>query len=202
PHEEVGIAALRLLNTIIKVPLASIDEGMPVFTQRAMQFIKNSPSTNAEIAQASLKLLTSALRERKSSKVKESMVAYLLTRLKSDLEEPDRQGISFNFLKAVIARRVVIPEVYDVADHVATIMITNQTRAVRDLARSVFFQFLMDFPQGKDRLNKQLAFLVKNLDYVHASGRQSVLELIHHLLTKVGDNLIQQIVGTFFVPLV
>lgn len=201
-QEEVQVSALRLLTTIIRVPLPSIDDGAPVFVQQALSFVKNSPSTNSEIAQASLKLLAAILRERRSFRVKETTIAYLLTRIKPDLEEPDRQGITFNFLKAVLSRKIVITEVYEVLDNVAAIMVTNQTRTVRDLARGVYFQFLMEYPQGKERLNKQLAFLLKNLDYVHQSGRQSVLEAANLLITKIGDTLIQDVLATFFVPLV
>ncbi|KAH8153790.1 uncharacterized protein LAJ45_01557 [Morchella importuna] len=201
-QEEIQVSALRLLTTIIRVPLPAIDDGAPVFVQQALSFVKNSPSTNSEIAQASLKLLAAILRERRSFKVKETTIAYLLTRVKPDLEEPDRQGVTFNFLKAVLSRKIVITEVYEVLDNVAAIMVTNQTRTVRDLARGVYFQFLMEYPQGKERLNKQLAFLLKNLGYVHQSGRQSVLEAANLLTTKIGDNLIQDVIATFFVPLV
>ncbi|KAG0640639.1 armadillo-type protein [Tuber brumale] len=201
-HEEIQVSALRVLTTIIRTPLPAIDEGAEVFMGQALSFIKSCPSMNVELAQASLKLMSSVLRERRSVKIKERTIGYLLARVKPDLEEPDRQGVTFNFLKAVLARKVIIPEVYDVLDSVAAIMVTNQTRAVRDLARGVYFQFLMEYPQGKDRLSKQLAFLVKNLDYVHQSGRQSVLEAVNLLCTRVGDNLIQQVLGTFFVPLV
>lgn len=201
-QEEIQISALRLLTTIIRVPLPAIDAGSSVFVSQALAFIKNSPSMNAEIAQASLKLLGAILRERRSVHVKETTIAYILTRIKPDLEEPDRQGVIFNFLKAVLSRKIIITEVYEVLDSVAAIMVTNQTRSVRDLARGAYFQFLMEYPQGKDRLNKQMAFLLKNLDYVHQSGRQSVLEATNLLITKVGDNFIQDVIGTFFVPLV
>lgn len=200
--EEVLISALRLLTVVIRVPLDAIDEGLPVFTKRALTLIKSSPSTNSELAQAALKLLTGIIRERKAVPVKDTTVAYLLSRIRADLEEPDRQGISFNFVKAVLSRKIVIPEVYEIMDVIATIMITNQTRAARELARAVYFQFFMDYPQGKDRLTKQVSFLVKNLDYVHASGRTSVLEFVFQLFTKIGDKLIQDILASFFVPLV
>ncbi|KAI9767424.1 MAG: U3 snoRNP protein [Geoglossum simile] len=201
-QEEVQISAVRLLTTIIKVPLASFDRDGAVYIAQAVSFIKACPSTNSELAQASLKLISAIVRERQDVEVKEASLAYLLKRLKPDLEEPDRQGATFNFLKAVMARKIVITEVYEVLDTVAAIMVTNHTRSVRDLARGAYFQFVMEYPQGKQRLAKQLAFLVKNLEYKHQEGRQSILEVIHLLLAKVGNNLIQEITNTFFVPLV
>lgn len=201
-QEEVQTSVLRLLTTIVKVPLKEIDDNAGVYVAEAVKMIKASTSTNTELSQAALKLISAILRERKNFDFKETDLAYLLKRLKPDLEEPDRQGVTFNFLKAVLVRKVIITEVYEVLDSVAAIMITNQTRGARDLARGVYFQFLMEYPQGKDRLAKQLGFLVKNLEYKHLEGRQSVMEAIHLLLSKTGENLIQEVVGTFFVPLI
>lgn len=201
-QEEVQISALRLLATIIKVPLNEIDESCATYIAEAMKAIKETTSTNTELAQAALKLISAVLRERHQVPVREAEIAYLLKRLRPDLEEPDRQGVTFNFLKAVMARKLVIPEVYEVLDSVAAMMVTNQTQGARDLARGVYFQFLLNYPQGKERLSKQLGFLVKNLDYKHAEGRQSILEAVHLLLTKLVGDLAQDLVGTFFVPLV
>ena len=201
-QEEVQMSAIRLLTTIIKVPLPAINENALVYVSEAVRTIKAAASTNSELAQAALKLISAILRERRSAAVKENDLAYLLKRLKPDLEEPDRQGVTFNFLKAVITRKIVIAEVYEVLDSIAAMMVTNHTRTARDLARSVYFQFLMEYPQGKERLGKQLAFLVKNLGYKYVEGRQSVMEALHLILAKVGDNLIQDILNTVFVPLV
>ena len=201
-QEEVQISALRLLATIIKVPLTAIDDNAPIYVAEAVKMIRNTVSTNTELAQAALKLVSAVLKDRKKDNVRESDLAYLLKRLTPDLEEPDRQGVTFNFLRAVISRRVVIPEVYEVMDTIATMMVTSQSQGARDAARGVYFQFLVNYPQGRDRLSKQLGFLVKNLDYKHVEGRQSVMEAVHLLLSKIGDNLVQEIAGTFFVPLI
>jgi len=201
-QEEVQISAIRLLTAIIKVPLPELDQTAIVAVAEGVKMIKASTSTNTEIAQAALKLISAILRERRHVTIRESDLAYLLIRLKADLEEPDRQGVTFNFLKAVMTRKIVITEVYEVLDVVAAIMVTNQTRGARDLARGVYFQFLMDYPQSKDRFSKQLGFLVKNLDYKHQEGRRSVMEAVHLLVSRVGHDLTQEIIAMFFVPLV
>ena len=200
-QEETQMSALRLITSIIKVPLKRIEENAIVYISEAVKIVKNSISTNSELSQAALKLISAVLRERRNVPIKDSDVAYLLARLKPDLDEPDRQGVTFGFLKAIMSRTIMVPEVYEVSDSVAAMMVMNQTRGARDLARTVYFQFLMEYPQGKDRLSKQLEFLVKNLTYKHPEGRQSVMEAVHLLLTKVGDDLVQQIVSTFFLPL-
>lgn len=215
PNEEVQIAALRLLTTIIKVPLTEIDENAGIYVTEAVKIIKAATSTNTEIAQAALKLVSAVLRERRHVEISNPDLAYLLKRLVPDLEEPDRQGVIFGFLKAVLARRIVNAELYEAMDTVATIMVTNHTKGSRDLARSVYFQVIIDYdqkmyikerkdpkaPQRKGRFAKQLAFLVHNLDYKHQEGRQSVMETMHLLLSKVDQGLVEEVADTFFAPL-
>lgn len=201
-QEEVQMSAVRLLTAIIKVPSPQIESNATVYAREAVNIIRAAPSTTTELAQAALKLLSAVIRERPAAKIKETDMAYILKRVKPDLEEPDRQGVIFNFLKAVLSRKVVITEVYEVLDTVAAIMVTNQTRTARDLARGIYFQFIMEYPQGKDRFAKQVGFLVKNLEYKYIEGRQSMLELLHLLLSKVQGDSIQELASMLFVPLV
>ncbi len=202
PNEEIQTSALRLLTTIIKVPLKAIDDNAAIYVAECVKLVKASTSTNVELAQAALKLVSAILRERRTVEIRETDLAYLLKRLIPDLEEPDKHGVAFNFLKAIMTRKIVITEVYEILDAAAVIMVTNQTRSARDMARGAYFQFIMDYPQSKDRFSKQLAFLVRNLDYKHQEGRQSVMEAINLLFNKVGEDLVQDILATFFVPLV
>ena len=201
-QEEIQISAIRLLTAIAKVPLPHIDNNASFYIGEAVRIIKASPSTNTEISLAALKLISAILRERKATDVKETDLAYLLQALMPDLREPDRQGVVFNFVRAVLARKVVINEVYKLMDEVAAIMVTNQTRSIRESARGAYFQFLMEYPQGRKRLEKQLDFLCQNLDYKYAEGRQSVMEITHLLLSKTGDEPVQEMLTTFFPFLV
>lgn len=201
-NEEIQNSTLRLLTTIIKVPLKAIDDNAAIYVAECVKIVKASTSTNIELAQAALKLVTAILRERRTIEIRETDLAYLLERLIPDLGEPDKQGVAFNFLKAIMTRKIIITEVYEVLDAVAIIMVTNQARGARDMARGAYFQFIMDYPQSKDRFSKQLGFLVRNLDYKHREGRQSVMEAVHLLFTRLGEDLLQQVIGTFFVPLV
>ncbi|KAI9673889.1 MAG: U3 snoRNP protein [Caeruleum heppii] len=205
-QEEVQLSAIRLLTAIVKTPRLGLNQNAELYILEAVKIIKAAPSTNTELSQASLKLVSALLRERQTVALDEaklhSRMAFLLKRISQDMEEPDRQGVTFNFVKALITREVLIPEVYDVMDKVAAIMVTNHTQTVRDLARGVYFQFLMEYPQGEKRFAKQLSFLVKNLQYQYPEGRRSVLEVVHLLLAKVGDQLAKQVMDNFMLPLV
>lgn len=201
-QQEVQLSSIRLLTSIVGLDLPELNRNSPVYLSDAVRVIKGAPSIDTEIAHASFKLIATILRERRDLSVSDSDMAYLLSRVKPDLEQPDRQGVIFNFLRATLNRKVMVPEIYDVLDTVASMMVTNQTRTARDLARGTYFQFLMEYPQSRVRLSKQLAFLVKNLDYQYVEGRQSVMEALYLLITKMDKDMVQDILETLYAPLV
>ncbi|KAF2819632.1 hypothetical protein CC86DRAFT_362587 [Ophiobolus disseminans] len=205
-QEEVQVSAIRLLTTFIKVTMPDLDTNCPVYINEAIRAIKGAPSSNTELAQASLKLVSAVLRDRPNVEIKERDVGHLIKRLVPDLDEPDRQGVSFGFLKAVMNRRFEIPEIYEAMDKVAEMMITNQTKSARDVARSHYFQFLTSYTQSEKRFKKQMEFLLKNLRYDHVEGRQSVMEALDLLITKAlpkfPEKTQYEYHGMIFLPLI
>ncbi|EFQ96839.1 U3 snoRNP protein Utp20 [Nannizzia gypsea CBS 118893] len=201
-YEEVKLSAIRLLSTIIKLPLPELDKNADVYIVECVKLMKESASSNTDASQAALKLVSTVLRERKRTTIKDSYLAYLLKRVSADIDEPDRQGIVFNFIRAVMSRKFMVPEIYEVVDKISAMMVTNHTRNARDLARGTYVQFLVEYPQAKNRWTKQMAYLATNLDYAHREGRESVMEAIHLILSKTHGELAQEMVDTFFIPLV
>ncbi|EXJ53711.1 uncharacterized protein A1O5_13067 [Cladophialophora psammophila CBS 110553] len=200
-QEDVKISALRLLSVIIKLPMPELEQNSPLYVSEAVKVVRISSSTNEEGAQAALKLIAAVLRERKSIKVKESDIAELLQRVAPDIEAPDRQGVTFNFIRAIMGRRIQLPEVYNLADKIGVMMITNQTKEARDVARGVFVHFLVEYPQSSSRWSKQQKFLMKNLQYEHPEGRQSVMEAINILIGKIKGQMAQELISAFYLPI-
>ncbi|EME42565.1 hypothetical protein DOTSEDRAFT_175741 [Dothistroma septosporum NZE10] len=200
-QEEVKLSAVRLLSTVMRVPMKKLDENAPVYVKEAVAMIKGAPNMTTDSAKAALELITSVLREKRSVEVKEKEMALLLKRLKTDIDEPDRQGVIYKFLRSVLGRKILIAEVYELMDEVGKAMVTNADRSIRESARSAYLQFVMEYPQGKDRWQKQTSFLVGNLQYQHASGRQSVMEFLHQMLGKIGDDVLAESSPRIFVSL-
>jgi U3 small nucleolar RNA-associated protein 20 len=203
--EEVKVAAFRLLTTIVKVPLKSASDGTNLYKIAAAEAIKifsTSSTTASDISQSALKLVSVVLRDRSDVPIKDTAVDDLLNRLKDDMTEPERRNVTFNFLRAVMDAKIETAIVYDMLDYVGTIMVTNDDKETRDLARGAYFQFLREYPQKKNRWTKQLDFIVANLRYEREGGRISVLEVIHLLLSKSSQEFVQQVSTTSFVPLI
>lgn len=200
-QEEVKVSAVRLLSSIMRVSLSQLDSNAPVYAKEAVAMIKGATDMTTDAAKAALELITSILREKRAVDIKERDIALVLKRIRTDIDEPDRQGIIYKFLRAVIGRKIVITEVYETMDEVGKAMVTNPDRQIRESARSAYLQFVMEFPQGKDRWQKQTAFLVGHLQYEHAAGRQSVMEFLHQMLGKIGADVLAEIGAKMFVSL-
>jgi U3 small nucleolar RNA-associated protein 20 len=205
-QEEVQVSAVRLLTTFIRVPMSELDRNCPVYVDEAIRAIKGAPTSNTELAQASLKLVSAVLRDRPNVDVKDRDIGHLIKRMIPDLDEPDRQGVSFGYLKAVMNRRFDIPEIYEAMDKIAQMMITNQTKSARDVARNHYFQFLTSYTQSEKRFKKQMEFLLKNLRYEHVEGRQSVMDALDLIITKALPRFTEQTQydyhGMMFLPLI
>ncbi|KAK4658790.1 U3 snoRNP protein [Podospora pseudocomata] len=203
-EEDVKIAAFKILTVIVKVPFKNDDSAnlYKVALKEATKAISMSPTTTSDLAQAALKLISVILRDRREIVIKDAALDMLLGKLKDDLTEPLYRHVTFNFLRSVLDRKMETAVVYDTLDYVGTIMITNPDKDTRDLARGAFFQFLRDYPQKRNRWEKQLQFIVANLKYEREGGRISVMEVINLLLKKSVDEFAQEVVATCFVPLI
>ncbi|KKA29441.1 hypothetical protein TD95_002691 [Thielaviopsis punctulata] len=204
-EEEVKIAVFKLLVTISKVPFSAATDAPGVYkvaVKEATKAISQSASTTTDAAQAALKFLSVVLRDRPDIEVRPVAVDMLVEKLKDDLTNPLYRHVTFNFLRSVLDRKLETAAVYDILDYVGTIMITNEDKDTRDLARGAFFQFLRDYPQKKARWAKQLRFIVSNLQYEREGGRVSVMEIIHLLLQKTADDFVREVAATCFLPLV
>ncbi|GAK66237.1 u3 snornp protein utp20 [Moesziomyces antarcticus] len=193
--------ALRAIAQIVKAPVSRVDKALPVFIKQIFGIIHQYGSPQSQIVQTAFRTLTAILRECKNASLSETHLSGLLKLIAPDLEEPAVQSTLFGLLRAIVSRRLVVSEVYDTMDKVAEMMVTNQSESVRDLCRSTYLQFLLDYPQGKQRLRNQIGFLAKNLAYEHESGRLSVLEITTAILNKFGDELLQEYAEMLFVAL-
>ncbi|PFH57091.1 hypothetical protein XA68_15518 [Ophiocordyceps unilateralis] len=202
-EDEVKMSAFRLLAVIVKVPFTT-DDGINIYkvaVKEATRTVSTSFSTTTELCQAALKMLAVVVRERRDVQIKDAAIDMLLGKLKDDFTEPLYRHMTFNFLRSILDRRIETAVVYDTVDHVGTVMISNDDKDTRDLARGAFFQFLKGYPQKKARWAKQLDFIVANLKYSREGGRLSVMEVIHLLLRKTSDGFVQEVGATCFLPL-
>ena len=195
-------SGLRLLAELAKAKLPSIRAGSGLLMKQIMSIIQRSGGLQGDLSLNALKALSALLRELPGTKLMDKDFALLMEWTFSEIEEPAVQSTLFAFLRVLLSSKVMSPALYDTMDNVAHIMITNQSAQVREACRSLFLQFLLDYPQGKGRLKNQLSFLASNLSYEFESGRLSVLELLRAIVAKFDKQALQIFSDALFVALV
>ncbi|WVQ94326.1 hypothetical protein IAU59_001405 [Kwoniella sp. CBS 9459] len=203
PASNVLTLALKASAAVVRCPVPQVEAALPVFVNNIFKIIKHAGGTaEGEVAQTALKTLAVILRDCKTSQVTENQLRFLLEVIGPDLEEPDRQSAIFAILRSIIARKFVVPEIYDLMERVSSIMVTSQSSQVQELCRGSVMAFLLDYPQGKGRLKSQMTFFARNLEYTYEAGRISVMEVLNTVFTKFSDDLVEEYADMFFVALV
>ncbi|KAI6117784.1 armadillo-type protein [Pisolithus thermaeus] len=200
--EAVLIAALKAVPAILQCSVKAASSSAALISRQILVIIRSMGSTESEVTQTAFKSLATILRECPSSNVKETDLLFLLEILTPDLEEPSRQAGAFALLRAIVSRKLVVPELYDLMTTVSSIVVTSQSPHTREAARSLLLQFLLDYPQGSGRLQTTLTFFARNVSFEHVSGRLSVLELLHAVITKLDANLLAKHAEMLFIALV
>jgi len=198
----VVILGLKASTAILKAPLKAAGPAVSVVCSQCIQIVRQAGGTEPETAQTALKSLAIMLRDCPTAELKERDLSFLLEVISPDLEEPERQVAVFALLRALVVRKFVVPEIYDMMEQLAGVMVQSQSPQVQELCRSVLLQFLLDYPQGKGRLRKQMTFLASNLSYIFESGRHSVMEILGAILTKFDSSLIREYGELFWMALV
>lgn len=194
--------ALKAIAAVLKCPLPTAEPALPQVVRQIIAIIKRlGGSAESETAQAAIKALAVIIRDCKAD-LTEKQVVYLLELIGPEIEEHERQVPAFALLRAIISRRFVAAEIYDLMEKVSSVMVTSQSTHVQELCRSTLIQFLLDYPQGKGRLKSQLTFLAQNLSYVYESGRVSVMELLSACFSKFSEHLLREQFDLFFVALI
>eukprot|EP00898_Chlorokybus_atmophyticus_P007671 jgi/Chlat1/7905/Chrsp67S07348 len=202
---ETAVLSMSLKNLclLLRMPLPSMDACASDITQHVFDILHRSGSNTAPLVQDCLKLLTTLLRHsQRSELVSDTQLKHILNFAFTDIEDPNTQSTTFALLKAIVTRRLVVPELYDLMNKVSALMVRSQAAPVRHLCSQVLLQFLLDYPLGPRRLQHHLEFIVTNLMYEHSTGREAALEMLHLLVSKFPQVLLDEQAEFFFLPLV
>ncbi|GIL90429.1 hypothetical protein Vretifemale_18038, partial [Volvox reticuliferus] len=194
--------ALRTLAHIVPLPLPSLPAAAPAAGTALTALLKKVPNIRHPIAQECFRLLAALLRDCDAYQPTTAQLRYLLRWAFQDLGEAGAQPTAFALLRALLSRRVIVPEVYDVMDRVQQIMVRSQSAPVRNACGVALLQFLLDFPLGPQRLKQHMGFLLANLEYEYESGRLQVLDMLEQVVAKFPVEVLQAQADVLLMPLV
>ncbi|TYZ65388.1 hypothetical protein PybrP1_008760 [[Pythium] brassicae (nom. inval.)] len=204
-NNKAVVHALKALAVLLHHDdLPSMDVALAPLVDRLFKIIhKAGASTRNEMVQTCYRTLTGILKHRgRAYRLTEPQLRVLLGFVRADLEEKDHQNATYALLKAIIASRLVIPEVYDVMLRVGELLVQSDAQSARGNCAAIYLSFLLEYPLGPKRITHHLTFLLNNLSYAYESGRRAVLEALGALLKKLPLELLNERAQFFLLPLV
>lgn len=146
---------------------------------------------NFEMIGMCFKTLTLLLLKCKGVDLNDEQIRALLTYVEQDLHDSRRQSTGFSTLKSILERKFESPELREIMDKVADLLVTSSEDSVRFAAIKSWQIYLLDYKHPKDMLQSHFTKFLRQLDYEFADGRRSVLEMIRVTVEKLPEKILR-----------
>ncbi|KAA3480361.1 small subunit processome component 20-like protein isoform X2 [Gossypium australe] len=208
-YEDILSACLRCLTPLVRLPLPSLESQADKLKVTLLGIAQGSVNPGNPLMESCLKLLTVLLRSTKITLSSDQLHMLVQFPVFVDLER-NPSFVALSLLKAIVNRKLVVHEIYDIVVQVAELMVTSQVEPIRKKCSQILLQFLLDYHLSEKRLQQHLDFLLANLRhpiyfscrYQHPTGRESVLEMLHTIMIKFPKAIVDEQSQTIFVHLV
>ncbi|XP_044041482.1 small subunit processome component 20 homolog isoform X2 [Siniperca chuatsi] len=205
-HVKVITEALVAFTWLLKFPLPGVEQNAGQLTKQLFVLLKDyskagaARGENYNLVQNCFKAITILVKNVKSNKISETQLQVLLGYAEEDIYDQSRQATAFGLLKAILSRKLIVPEMEELLKKVAKLSVTGSNAMIRIHCRQIYLKYLLDYPLGR-RLREHLDFVVAQLHYEHDTGRESVLEMLAFIFQTFPQNLLLQHSSLFFAPL-
>ncbi|XP_022111823.1 small subunit processome component 20 homolog [Acanthaster planci] len=203
---KVTVVALRCVTWMLRYPLPSISRNATRLTKILFKILHThatagaAKGANFDIVVNCFKAVTVLVRDVKQHTIDEKQLQVLLTYAEEDMHDHTRQATAFGLLKAILSRKLIVPEMHGVMKKVAKLSIMSESPSVRLQCRQVVLNFLLDYPLGS-QLEHYLQFFVIQLNFDLETGRESTLEMLATIFSSFPQKTLETYAGMFFIPM-
>ncbi|XP_011045607.1 PREDICTED: U3 small nucleolar RNA-associated protein 20-like [Populus euphratica] len=190
-YEDILSASLTCLTPLVRLPLPSLTSQADRIKVTLLDIAQSSVNTSSPLMQSCLRLLIALLWSTNVTLSSEQLHLLIEFPLFVDLER-NPSFIALSLLKAIVNRKLVVPQMYDLAIRVAELMVTSQVESIRKKCSQILLKFLLHYRLSKKNLQQHLDFLLNNLSYEHSTGREAALEMLHAIIIKCGKINIEE----------
>ncbi|KAL8494904.1 hypothetical protein ACS0TY_019169 [Phlomoides rotata] len=199
-YENIITAALRCLSLLVRLPLPSLQSQADKI-KNSLLVIAQSSVNASEMTESCMKLLTTLLRSTRVTLSSDQLHMLIQFPMFVDFAK-NPSFVALSLLKAIVQRKLVVPEIYDLVQIVAELMVQSQDEPIRKKCSQILLQFLLGYHLSEKRLQQHFDLLLANLSYEHSTGREAVLEMLHAIILKFPQKVVDAQCHTLFVHLV
>lgn len=204
-HADALTSAITLFNQFIAYKsLHSYIIDLQPLLQKLFSIILKGNSGNAEGSaqlSAAFKLTSTLIRDWPDLDVSDTQIKALIEYTRLQLENTHQQSLTFALIRSLISRQIVLLQLFELMDTIRTTMLTSHHTTTRQQCRSAFVHFLTNYPMATKKLEEQLDFLLANVRYEFATGRESCIEVMNNLIMKLPIEVVEGIAESWFVGL-
>lgn len=149
---QVIALALRCSCFLLRAPLPSLRQYVPDLAQFVFTLLHSGTglgtAAGGELTAPCFKALGVIIRHCTFYEVSEDQLRLLVSFITQDIAAvaATKQHVAFFLLRAILARRLLLPELYDLVKRVGELMVQSHEPPVQEQCAAVFLQFLLDYP--------------------------------------------------------
>ncbi|GIY24573.1 small subunit processome component 20 homolog, partial [Caerostris extrusa] len=205
-HIKVITLALQCLKPLYKYSLPSFKVVTKQIVNSLFLIVNKyaavgmAQGENFDMIVICFKVLTALVKDTTYHAFTAEQLKSLLSYVEQDIYDYLRSATAFNLLKAILSKKLHVPELKGIMCKVAEMSITSEQEHVRSQSRQACLQYMLDYPLGKE-LEKSISFFVAQLEYQLEHGRVSALEMINSMLNSFPENVLKKYSALYLVPL-
>jgi U3 small nucleolar RNA-associated protein 20 len=161
-YEDILSASLSCLTSLVRLPLPSLESQADKIKEAVLDIAQSSVTSSSPLMQSCLRLLVVLLRSTRITLSSDQLHQLIQLPLFVDLER-EPSNLALSLLKAIVNRKLVVPEIYDLVTQAGELMVTSQVDSIRKKCSQILLQFLLDYQLSVKRLQEHLDFLLSNL---------------------------------------
>ena len=209
---EVSMLALKCLAWLLRTKLPSLRRCSGALAVKTLDLLVSS-GKDEEQRQLAFKLLTLLLNFDQAAvpqngngadvslPLDADQMQVLMSYLRESVERGDQYNQAIHLVKAIMARRFISVELYELVDIFLRQTVRSSRANLRQQSGNVFVSFLINYPLSPERLEEYLKQVVANLSYEDVDGRLSAIQLTTSLTSKLPQELLESHCKLFFFPL-
>lgn len=142
--------------------------------------------------------MVSVIRNNEQFTVTEDQLRTLLQYIDQNIGDSSNQVHGFTMLKVVLDRQLIVPEIHDIMRRISEMAITSESTVTRTEAKRLLVNYLMNYPLGK-KIDGFFNFFVTNLSYETIAGRDAAIQILHKIINRFPQDVVQNKSSFLFV---